>query len=451
MSRILNINIPLLRVQQEFLTAKDDFVVIVSSRSCGKTWVAVLDALMQVLLGNNILYMSQNDGSWYKGGWVHLQSFLKKFNLEHEFHWDAKYKVGTIRGKKFYVGTYENVDGARGATECSTLYLDEFMLSKPSIMAALAPCLRGVDAFGNPVNPRIRGVSTPNMLSAWQLMVVEHEKYGIKVLRSKMTENIFMTDKQREVMAKAIFDDKLRRQEIEGEIILDAGATSIIKLDDFPRAPAYSPSQLVLAGLDMAHAGQRDSHVFAAIRGNTLLALHQFGMCGSEEVASYIRRFHQQHPIHLLNMDLAWSESVFDQLKYEMTCQQIAFGGGAPKDQNLAYGNMRGYGYFHLARMHREGLCVDVQSPYIDGSIVAEYKREMLNTHFTLDRMGRLLIEPKDAIRERIGRSPDVADAMFLAALEKGNVEEQPTMQAITNAQMSAQEIDDVMSAFEGI
>lgn len=451
MSKALNINIPLLRVQQEFLQAAEDFVVIVSSRSCGKTWVAVLDALMEVLRGNNILYMVQNDGSWYKGGWVHLQNFLRKFGLLGEFRWDAKYKTGHIRGKCFYVGTYENIDGARGATECSTLYLDEFMLSKPSIMAALAPCLRGQDRFGNPVNPRIRGVSTPNMLSAWQLMIVEAEKYGIRVLRSKMTENVFMTDKQREVMAKAIFDDKLRRQEIEGEIILDAGATSIIKLDDFPKIPAYTPSSLVLGGLDMAHAGQRDSHVFSAIRGNTLLAMHEFGICNSEEVASYIRRFHKRYPLTLLNMDLAWSESVFDQLKYEITCRQIAFGAGAPEGQNLAYGNMRGYGYFHLAKMHREGLCVDVASEFIDDGAVREYKREMFNTHFTLDRIGRLLIEPKDLIKERIGRSPDVADSMMLAALDKDNLELEPTIQAISNAQMSQQEIDSIMDSFDGM
>lgn len=444
----LNLNIPLLPVQQEFLTAVEDFVVIVSSRSCGKTWIAVLDALMEVLKGNNILYMVQNDGSWYKGGWIHLMNFLRKFGLMDRWHWNGQYKIGTIGNSKFYVGTYENVDGARGATECSTLYLDEFMLSKPSIMAALSPCLRGKDQQGNLVNPRIRGVSTPDFMSQWQLMVVEHEKYDIRVLRSKMTENVFISDKQREVMAKAIFDEKLRRQEIDGEIILDAGATSIIDLQCFPHEPAYTSNGLVYGGLDMAHTGQRDSHVFAATQGNRLLALHQFGICGSEEVCSYIRRFHKVHPLSSLNMDLAWSESVFDQLKYEIRCRQVGFGERAPDDQMRQYGNIRAFGYFNLAKRHKEGLCVDMASEWIDPDLVAEYKREMCNTHFTLMRDGRLLIEAKDLIKERIGRSPDPADAMMLTQLDYRDIDA-PTIIPANVGGLAKNEIARILDAYD--
>ena len=447
----LNIKIPLLPVQEQYLRAPEDFVAIVSSRSCGKSFIAILDSLLHVMQGENVLYMSPTEGSFYKGPWLHLQTLLRKFGLEKEFHWNGSLRQGTLFGNILFVGTYQNVEAARGATECSTLLLDEFMQSKPNILATLAPCLRGVDAKGNPINPRIRAVGTPDMRSAWQLMVVEPQKYGMRILRSKMSENIYMTDKQRAVMANAIFDEKLRRQEIEGEIILGEDATSIITLKDFPREPAFSPSPFVFGGLDMAHTGQRDNHVFAALRGNTLLALHKFGICDSEAVAQYIRKFNAAYPMENLNMDLAWSESVYDQLKYEIRCAQIPFGGAAPEDQRLAYGNIRAYGYFHLAKLHREGLCVDLSSPWIDPGLVAEYKREICNTHFTLDRLGRLLIEPKDAIRERIGHSPDTADALMVAALERNNMDMQPAIQAVTNAQLSAAEVDSIMEDFDGI
>ena len=449
MARQLNIEIPLLPVQEEFLRSTDPFVAIVSSRSCGKSFVAILDALIHVMQGENVLYMSPTEGSFYKGPWLHLQTLLRKFGLENEFHWNGSLRQGTLFGKILFVGTYQNLDAARGATECGTLTLDEFMLSKPNILATLAPCLRGVDRNGNPIDPRIRAVGTPDMRSAWQLMVVEPEKYGIKVLRSKMSENLFMTDRQREVMANAIFDENLRKQEIEGELIFGDHATSVISLQDFPREPMYTPSLLVYGGLDMAHTGQRDGHVFAAIRGNALLALHKFGICGSEQVASWIRKFNQAYPMESLNMDLAWSESVYDQLKYEIPCSQVAFGGAAPEGQTLAYGNMRAYGYFHLAKLHREGFCVDLQSPWIDSGIVAEYKRDICNTHFTLDRLGRLLIEPKDLIRERLGHSPDVSDALMLAGLDRDNADVQPTIQAVNSAILSARETDHILSGFE--
>lgn len=421
----MNFEIPLLPVQREFIQAKDDFVAIVSGRSCGKTWIGVLDAILEVLRGNNILYMCQNDGSWYKGGWVHLKAFLRLFGIEDEWTWNGTYKTGTIRGQKFYVGTYENVDGARGATECSTLYLDEFMLSRPDIMAALAPCLRGKDAAGNPVKPRIRAFSSPNMQSLWQVMVAEPWKYGIRVLRAKLSDNSFISEEQKRVMASAIFDDKLRRQEIDGEIILGEDSTAIMSLKDFPREPPYMSDQNVYGGLDMAHTGMRDGHCFAAIQGNRLLAFHEFGMASSLEVAAWIRRFNKSHRLESISMDLAWSESVFDQLKYDIRCRQVSFAEKAPDDAaQRRFANVRAFGYFKLAKLHRNGLCVDVESEWIDDGIVAEYKREITNTHFVMDRSGRLLIEPKEDVRMRLGRSPDPADALMLAALERSECDE---------------------------
>ena len=84
---------------------------------------------------------------------------------------------------------------------------------------------------------------------------------------------------------------------------------------------------------DMAHTGQRDAHSFAAIKGNELLAFHEFGNETSEEVAHYIRKFQSAvGPISQLNMDLAWSESVYDQLKYDIPCTQVALTERAPDE-----------------------------------------------------------------------------------------------------------------------
>lgn len=424
----MDFEIPLLPVQREFLEAKEDFVAIISGRSCGKTWVGVLDALMEVLRGNNILYMCQNDGAWYKGGWVHLQKFLRDFKLLDYWSWNGTYKTGTLCGKKFYVGTYENVDGARGATECSTLYLDELCLSKPDIMAALAPCLRGKDANGNDVNPRIRGFSTPNMASLWQVMLAENEKYGIRILRAKQSDNTFLTEKQKAVMNRYIFDDKLRRQEIDGEIILGMDSTALISLKDFPLEAPYFSDDHVWAGLDMAHLGERDGHAFAAIRGNSLIAFHEFGLADTLDVAKWIRDFNRAHHIDGLYCDLAWSEAIYEELRYEINMTQLSFAERAPDAQDedvdknrKTYGNIRAFGYFKLCNMHRHGLCVnvDINSPWIDEGIVAEYKREITNMHFTFDKTGRLLIEDKLDIRTRLGRSPDPADALMLAALQR--------------------------------
>ena len=428
-------HIQMLPVQREFYYAKERFVAIVSSRSCGKSWIAMFSALTDLLQGKNVIYMAQTDGAFYKGAWLHLQNFLRDFNLFDRWSYNSTYKTGTLdlgNGIKshFYYASYtDGGEAARGATECSSLYLDEFCLSHPSILATTAPCLRGKDNYGREIVPKIRAVSTPNMASLWQLMIVEHEKYGIRLLRSKMTENIFMTDEQREVMASAIFDPKLRAQEIEGQILLGEDATSLITLKDFPLEAPYFSDERVYGGLDMAHTGLRDGHCFAAIKGNRLIAFHEFGMASTLEVCEWIRRFNKAYKLNSISMDLAWSEAVYENLRYEIPCTQVAFAEKAPTEEaQREYANIRAFGYFKLAKMHKDGLCVDLESEWIDPGIVAEYKREITNIHFIMDKQGRLLIEPKDDIRIRLGRSPDPADALMLAALDRSE-QDKPQIQ----------------------
>ena len=149
----MDVKVPMLKVQREFFNSQDPFVAIVSSRSCGKSWIAAFSALVDLMMGRNVLFMAQTDGAFYKGAWLHLQEFLKEFNLWPRWSYNSTYKTGKLKiapgiESKFYYGSYENIDAARGATECSTLYLDEFCLSEPNVLAVTAPCLRGKDNFG---------------------------------------------------------------------------------------------------------------------------------------------------------------------------------------------------------------------------------------------------------------------------------------------------------------
>jgi hypothetical protein len=317
-------------------------------------------------------------------------------------------------------------------------------------MAALAPCLRGKDAYGNDVNPRIRAFSSPNMESLWQLMIVEHEKYGIRVLRSKLSDNTFISEKQKRVMANAIFDPRLRAQEIDGEIILDGGQTAVMNLSDFSNRIQPFHDDGVYAGLDMAHKGQRDGHVFCAVQGNRLLALHEFGECDHMEVATWVKKFNAVHRIKMLSIDLAWSELVYEQLRYSIPSRQVSFAEKPPEDDEKAlrqYANIRAFGYFRMGQHTRDGLVWDVEGEFIDKDIVSELKREACNTHFLLDRMGRILIEPKGDIKIRLGRSPDVADAAMLACLGRPGLMS-PTLKAhqeVEDAQYRA-DLEQIMS-----
>ena len=417
------IEIPLLPVQKAFLRSEDKFVAICSARAAGKTFVAVLLMLLRMLEGQNVVYFVQDLSAWRKGGEKHLKYFLKKMKLEERWRWNGSTYTGYLKTQwgeaTMFLGTYENPDNIRGATEVSLVILDEFMLSKPTMLASITPIMRGKDLQGRDIHPQIRAVSTPNMCYEWQLMILEHEKHGITLLRAKPKENIYVTDEQRELMAASIFDEKLRRQELEGELILGDNSTSMLSLNDFSDQPKLiTSSDLVWGGLDMAHTGDRDRHVFCALRGNKeIVALHDFGVADSTDVATWIKLFHKDCRISCINMDLAWSESVYDQLKYEISCNQIPFGGKS--DDPDTFANIRAQMYFAGARLVRDdGLYVYRQSKYIDESLIGELKREMTNIHWLQNSSNKLQIEPKTDVRIRIGKSPDVADAFCLASMQ---------------------------------
>lgn len=422
----MKVTIPLLPQQREFLQATEKKVAIYSSRACGKSYVLVLLSLLKMMDGQHVIYGVQNLDAWDKGPRVHLEHFLDLFGVRDAWSWNGSTYTGTLQTKygqaKLYLTTYVRPDAARGATEVSLLALDEFALSTPQILGIYAPCLRGKDLQGRDIHPLIRMVSTPNMLSMWQLLMVEHDKYGIRMIRAKLSDNVFLTDEQKETMSASIFDEKLRRQELEGEIILGEDATSLIALKDFKTDRPPISDDTIYCGLDMAHTGQRDSHSFAAIKGNRLLALHEFGICDAMSVATYIRQFRKAHSNDKmqLNIDLAWSESIYDQIKYEIPSTQISFAEKAPTEEaQRTYANIRAFGYFKCAKLLKNGLCVDEESEWIDEGLVAEFKREITNTHFILNLQGKLLIEPKDDIKLRLGRSPDPADALMLACLDR--------------------------------
>ena len=423
------VTIPLLPVQKEFLQATEPFVAICSARAAGKTFVAVLLAILRMLDGHRVVYFVQNLDAWREGGEIHLKYFLHLLNLEDRWRWNGSTFTGYLQTPwgeaTFRLGTYRNPSNIRGATEISLIILDEYMLSSPRMMAEIGPIVRGKDLRGRVIHPQIRAVSTPNMSSEWQLITIEHAKHGIRLLRAKPKENIYVTDEQRALMGSAIFDEKLRQQEMEGELLIGDNSTSMNALKDFSDQPKiWTARDQVWAGLDMAHSGDRDRHVFFAIRGDKeLLAAHDFGTCNSEDVATWIKKFNNVHRITCLQMDLAWSESVFDQVKYTIPSIQVPFGSAAEEKER--YLNKRAELLFRGASIIRDsGIYLYNESEFIDPGLIDELKREMCNIHWLQQpSSNRLMIEPKSDVRIRIGKSPDVSDAFCLAADQVPKVE----------------------------
>jgi hypothetical protein len=73
---------------------------------------------------------------------------------------------------------------------------------------------------------------------------------------------------------------------------------------------------------------------------------------------------------------------------------------------------MRSYLWFRLAELAQAGL-LDLSR--LNGSAANDLRADLTAPRYRVDEMGRKVLEPKHQIKSRLGRSPDVADALGLA------------------------------------
>lgn len=220
-------NVPMLPVQREFLNAKELQVMLSAERVCGKSWIAIFSALVDMLKGKSVLYMAPTEDAFYKGAWVHLQGFLSEFGLLDDWSYNTDDKTGTLsigKGIKstFYVGTYDNYYETKNIYGCSTLYFDEFPSeADPTLVPYVSGCLGMRDNFGNRIGMQSKAVGTPyrKMNILWSKVFEDPTKYGgvIRVLSAKTSDNVFLTDAQREALASGMKDCESPRTQIGGK------------------------------------------------------------------------------------------------------------------------------------------------------------------------------------------------------------------------------------------
>lgn len=136
-----------------------------------------------------------------------------------------------------------------------------------------------------------------------------------------------------------------------------------------------------------------------------------------------------------MNMDLAWSESIYDKLKFAIPCRQVAFGGAAEDKER--YANVRAELGFRAAAKIRNGLYIP------DECMAEEVKRELCNIHWMqTPNSNKLILEPKLDVRVRLGRSPDVSDSLELALYDQPD--DTPEMKA--NIETDDEEYKELLS-----
>jgi len=161
--------------------------------------------------------------------------------------------------------------------------------------------------------------------------------------------------------------------------------------------------QPMVLGVDVARFGD-DSTVITARRGLHCIRQHTFRGLDSMAVAERVIDAMRQYEPDAVFIDVGnMGAGVVDrlhQLGYAVT--EVNFAGGSLDDRYL---NKRAEMYFNLRDWMKAGGAIPNEPVLKSELSIVEYK-------FT--PAGKIQLEPKDKVKEKIGKSPDTADSLAL-------------------------------------
>lgn len=405
----MRVELSLLPHQKRLLNSTSPFVFAVFGRGSGKSYTLSIIALLSLLQGKNAILCAQRYDSLKDVLFREIKLRVAEWGLADYVQFKENPVRAMYNGHTLYGGSFDAVDALRGLTEISLLILDECALAPLDILDVLAPCLRGPGVE----NPRIIGATTPNSKSQWNFKFAEAYKYGWEIQTATTYDNKFLTPEQIKIIEQAIPSQAMRDQELNAKIVTGGAASAIIKLNEFPSIAGLTTDTRVIAGLDLSQGVDRDASAFVVRKGRKVIEMVKWYDMSHEEIVKYIRDFHRQTHIDELNIDIAMSEYVYNILKYEISCEQVPFGSSASDDGKANYANKRAEIYANLVWEIQHGLCVE------GFDLTGELKRELCMT--TWERMpnGKFILCKKDELRQLLGASPDIADALALTCLSR--------------------------------
>lgn len=202
----------------------------------------------------------------------------------------------------------------------------------------------------------------------------------------------------------------------EGEPIQE-GDKKLIALVDVKRAlenqiTVYTDEPLVI-GVDVARFGD-DKTAIARRKGRQAYAVKRFAKLDVVAVANLVKNIiHEEHPA-IVNIDIGGlGAGVYDILVHDGfidTVRGIQFGENAQNPER--YVNRRAEMWCRL----RDWLTADLPVSLADCDGLSE---DLTAPNKDYDKLGRVMIEKKKDIKDRIGRSTDIGDALALTFAER--------------------------------
>jgi len=406
-------NLQLSKGQAEFMRrAEDPLVIMHTSISYGKSFIAALWLITEMMQGHKCLAGAQTHSALRKVLYTHIKTICRKLGIGYsENKTDRSISVGEGVTLGF---SSESEDECLGITSCDGLVLDEASRLSETFYTNMKSRLRG----GVLAQARTRLITSPNEAPSARWFNELCAKNPNCIIKGSIYENPFISREFIKDMEDTYgIGTPLYRRQLLGEPIEGDYLNAIVKLEDFVQMSESKFSRHespYYFGLDCSGMG-RDSTVDTIINGNGMVMQRSTLKTDTQSQVNILTEDYTTMSISAgaLDMTGGYGNGVYDAVKHNasINLMPVTFG---EKPFNDIYLNARSEMYMELANEIRSGF-------YIDQESNPELIEELRNTQVFIDEKGKFRIIPKERIKQIIGRSPDRADSLALAMYAKNH------------------------------
>ncbi len=384
------------------------FCVLVTHRQLGKTVCAVNHILKKALQNPRAHARYFYVAPFLKQAKLIAWDYLKRYSapLPDVNVNETELCVKLPNGARIWVGGADNPDALRG-TYADGVVLDEYAQIKPGVFSEIIrPMLLSREGW-------VVFMGTPKGQNAFYELYNQAQKLA-KTEPSVWWSGVFRADESGVISAQELARIQAQTPTtiFRQEYLCDFTASAeniLIPIDDISAAIKrhYAPAELrfspKILGVDPARFGDDRSVIFRrqGVQAFAPMVLKQVdNMALAAHVAHEIESFRPDGVF----IDAGCGGGVIDRLRQlGFTVTEVPFGGAPLKIGQ--YANKRAEMWGEMASWIKSvGALPDV----------AELKADLCQTAYDYDAAGRLRLEPKEKLKARTGKSPDLADALAL-------------------------------------
>lgn len=327
-----------------------------------------------------------------------------EFNINIK-HNKSSNEIVFPNGSVLYAFSAENPDAVLGLSEIDILCIDESAYCCEEIYNNARDRQRA-----SRYRPMVRLISSPNSIGAvqnWYTNICK--RYPNKVIHATAFDNPFTSKEfKAELKERYIEGSNIYKQQVLGEILDTDAADALIRIDDFIKVRPNYKSDNYYVGIDASGTG-KDNWCIVLRNDYEIINISKINMADTSKILSHVMKIEEKYNIKSISIDISggYGNSIFEALtRTRKNIIGINFG---EKATDSIYSNIRTEMYSDLAKSLRNGFYIN------DNELIEELRAQRV----FINDYGRLCLKKKQFVKDIIGRSPDIADALALTFNKK--------------------------------